>query len=80
MDGELSIVSKCSTESFNLKTIEKLIYVSDYTGNIKSGVLEINSATYTYNDPYVTIKTALEEQIILQEEIDLTNDTIHCTE
>jgi hypothetical protein len=69
IDGLISLESKCVTGSYQFKTIEKLVDTRDGTYNTQSGILDINGATYTFENPYVTIKTVTEEKTILQSEL-----------
>jgi len=66
INGGLDIVSKCFSGKYNFKTIEKLVDAQDGTDNIESGILELNDATYTFENPYVTIKAINEEKTMLQ--------------
>jgi len=67
VDGRVSIESKCDTGTYIFQTPEKL--VSAGNGKIESGILKLNGATYTFENPYVTIKAGSEEETILQTEL-----------
>ncbi len=69
-NGKVSFDSKCFTGTYNVQTVED-ITVRNYKSNssISSGILKVNTATYTYEDPYVTIETEGETKIILQSEV-----------
>jgi hypothetical protein len=78
IDGELEISSKCLNDSFTFKTTEKLVEAKDKSGNLDSGIIEINGAMFTFENPNVTIKTATEEETILQSELDKEIDNTTC--
>ena len=67
IDGRIGIESKCDTGTYTFQTIEKL--VSTRNGKIEFGILKLNGATYTFDNPYVTIKAGSEEETILQSEL-----------
>jgi len=70
INGGIGLESKCTTGNYQFKTIEKLVEAKDGTENTESGILNINGATYTFNNPYVTIKTSTEEKTLLQSELE----------
>ena len=70
IDGSMSIESKCFTGTYSFQTIEKLIEAKDGTDNLKSGILKLNGATYTFNNPNVTIKIGSKIETILQSELE----------
>ena len=70
LDGDLDITSKCFTGKFAFETIAKIYDVQDDSENAESGILKMNGATYTFNNPYVTIKAGDEERTILQSELE----------
>lgn len=78
INGKLAFVSSCSTGSYDLKTVEKLVDATDGSYNTESGVLEINGATYSFDNPYVTIKAGSEEETILQSELEQDLNTTGC--
>jgi hypothetical protein len=78
IDGGLDISSKCLNESYAFKTIEKLVEAKDKSDNLDSGIIEINGATFTFENPHVTIKTATEEKTILQSELEEENNSTSC--
>jgi len=81
IDGDIKIVSKCFSGSFNLTTLEKIYDAQDGSDNAESGILKMNGVTYTFNNPYVTIKTATEEETILQSELEKRmSNTTTCSE
>jgi len=69
--------SNCYSKSYNFSTKEKLISRDD-SSHIESGILQINNALYTFEDPYVTIKTASNEETILQSELKKTMHIEEC--
>jgi len=81
IDGDLGILSKCFTGNFEFKTIEKLYDAQDGSDNTESGTLKMNGATYTFANPYVTIKAGSEERTILQSELEKEmNNSNSCSE
>lgn len=81
MDGDINIVSKCFSGNYNFETIEKVYDAQDGTDNAESGIIELNGARYTFNNPYVTIKAGTEEETILQSELEKKmNNTTTCSE
>ena len=79
LDGGISLESKCFTGNFTFETIEKLIDAKDGTENLESGILKINTATYTFENPEVTIKTGSGETTMLQSELEKELETeIEC--
>jgi len=69
-DGTVVVESKCTTGTYTFKTIEKLVNTKDKSDNIESGILKINDATYTFENPYVTIKVGSKEETIKQSELE----------
>jgi len=69
IDGTVDVESKCTTGRYTFKTIEKLVDATDGSDNIESGILKLNGATYTFENPYVTIKAGSEEETIKQSEL-----------
>jgi len=81
MDGDINIVSKCFSGNYNFKTIQKMYDAQDGTDNVESGIMELNGARYTFDNPYVTIKAGDEEQTISQSELEKQmNNTTTCSE
>ena len=70
IDGDLGVVSTCFSGNFDLKTVAKLYEAQDNSDNLESGILKLNGATYTFDNPYVTIKAGSEERTILQSELE----------
>ena len=70
IDGSISIESKCFTGAYTFKTIEKLVQAKDGSENLESGILKLNSATYTFNNPDVTIKIGSSTETILQSDLE----------
>ena len=81
MDGDLGVVSKCFSGNFDFETVAKLYEAQDGSDNLESGILKLNGATYTFANPYVTIKAGSEERTILQSELEKEmNDSNGCSE
>ncbi len=81
MDGDMKIVSKCFSGTYNLETVEKIYEAQDGSDNAESGILKLNGVTYTFDNPHVTIKTATEEETILQSELEKQmSNTTTCSE
>jgi len=81
MDGDIKIVSKCFSGTYNFTTIEKMYEAQDGTYNVESGVFELNGARYTFSNPTVTIKVGETEETILQSELEQRiDDTTTCSE
>jgi hypothetical protein len=78
IDGIIGLESKCVTGRYQFKTIEKLVDAKDGTFNTESGILDINGATYTFENPYVTIKVGDEERTLLQRELAEEADSSSC--
>jgi len=70
IDGTVEIESKCTTGTYTFKTIEKLVDAKDGSEHTESGIFKLNGATYTFENPYVTIKTDSEEKTITQTEFE----------
>ena len=70
MNGDMNIISKCFTGNYNFETIEKIYEAQDGSDNAQSGILKLNGATYTFANPYVTIKVGDNEETILQSELE----------
>jgi hypothetical protein len=70
IDGSMSIESKCFTGTYNFQTIQKLVEMKDGTENIESGILKLNNATYTFENPDVTIEIGSSTETILQSELE----------
>lgn len=75
IDGDMSVVSKCFSGNYDFKTISKIYDAQDGSDNAESGTLELNGVRYTFSNPYVTIKTATEEETILQSELEKRMNT-----
>jgi len=81
MDGDIKVTAKCFSGNYDFKTISKVYDAQDGTDNAESGIFELNGARYTFSNPYVTIKTATEEETILQSELEKRmNNSTTCTE
>ena len=81
IDGDIQIVSKCFSGNYNFKTIEKIYDAQDGSDNIERGVLELNGARYTFDNPNVTIKVGDSEETISQSELEKRmNNTTTCSE
>ena len=78
VDGSISIENNCFTKHYTFTTPQKLRYGNSYENNTKSGILKINNSTYTFESPYVTIKTTSAEETILQSELKNQNTPIEC--
>jgi len=70
IDGGMSIESKCFTGKYTFKTVEKLVDATDGSDNVESGILKLNGAIYTFNNPDVTIKVGSSTETILQSELE----------
>ena len=70
IDGSMNIESKCFTGSYTLETVEKLVDAKDGSDNTESGILKLNSATYTFKNPDVTIQVGSSTETILQSELE----------
>jgi len=70
IDGTIAVESKCITGTYTFKTIEKLVDATDGSDNTESGILKLNGATYTFENPYVTIKAGSQEETIKQSELE----------
>ena len=81
MDGEMKIASQCFGGNFTFETVAKMYEAQDGSDNVESGILKMNGATYTFVNPYVTIKAGGEERTILQTELEKEmNHTNGCSE
>lgn len=81
LNGDLGVVSKCFTGNFDFETVAKLYDAQDGTDNLESGVLKLNGATYTFANPYVTIKAGSQERTLLQSELEKEmNNSNSCSE
>jgi len=78
IDGIVSVESKCTTGTYTFETVEKLVDATDGSDNIESGILKLNGATYTFENPYVTIKAGSQEETIKQSELEKRMST-SCT-
>lgn len=78
IDGDMAIESKCFTGKYTLETVEKLVEASDGTENTQSGILKINGATYTFENPHVSIKVGDEETTVLQSELEKELESTTC--
>ena len=78
IDGGVNLKSKCVTGNYQFTTKEKLVEAKDGTNTIKSGILDINGATYTFYDDSVTVKTASEERTITQRELAEESTSTSC--
>jgi len=70
IDGGMSIESKCFTGKYTFETVEKLVDATDGSDNVESGILKLNGATYTFNNPDVTINVGSSTETILQSELE----------
>jgi len=70
IDGDLKIGSKCFTGKFDFKTLEKMYDAQDNSDNIEKGKMVLNGATYTFNNPNVTIEAGSETKTISQAELE----------
>jgi len=70
IDGTVAVESKCTTGTYQFETIEKLVDATDGSDNLESGILKLNGATYTFENPYVTIKAGSQEETIKQSELE----------
>jgi len=70
IDGKMSIESKCFTGKYTFETVEKLVDATDESDNVESGILKLNGAIYTFNNPDVTIKVGSATETILQSELE----------
>jgi hypothetical protein len=81
MDGDIKIVSKCFSGTYKFETVEKIYEAQDDTDNVESGVIDLNGARYTFNNPTVTIKVGDKEETILQSDLEKKmNNTLTCSE
>jgi len=78
IDGDMAIESKCFRGKYTLETVEKLVEASDGTENTQSGILKINGATYTFENPHVSIKVGDEETTVLQSELEKELESTTC--
>ncbi len=80
IDGGINLKSKCVTGNYRFTTDEKLVDAQDGSNNTKSGILDINGAKYTFDNPYVTIKTPSgEEDTMLQSELEKKMESSSCS-
>jgi hypothetical protein len=70
IDGDVKIDSKCFSGNFYFKTIEKMYEIQDNTDSIEKGKIVLNGATYTFNNPNVTITVGSETKTITQVELE----------
>ena len=70
LDGTVTVESKCVTGTYTFETIEKLVDATDGSDYTQSGVFKLNGATYTFENPYVTIKAGSQEETIKQSELE----------
>ncbi len=70
IDGTINLESKCTTGTYTFQTIEKLVEAKDANDNLESGILKLNGATYTFENPQVTITAGTESETILQSELE----------
>jgi len=70
IDGKMALESKCVTGVYDFKTVEKLIEARDGSENTESGILILNGATYTFENPHVTIEAGSESETMLQSELE----------
>jgi hypothetical protein len=70
IDGDMSLVSKCFSGTFDFKTLEKMYETQDGSDAVEKGKIELNGATYDFNYPNVTIKAGSESKTMLQSELD----------
>ena len=70
IDGDLKIGSKCFSGTFDFKTLEKMYEAQDNSDNIEKGKMLLNGATYTFNNPNVTIEAGSETKTISQAELE----------
>ena len=74
-DGEITVNTKCFTEQFKIKTLEKMYETHDSTTNIAKGKMELNGAIYTYANPDVTIEVGDTVETMLQSELNTETET-----
>ena len=80
IDGGINLKSKCVTGNYKFTTDEKLVDAKDGSNNTESGILDINGAKYTFENPYVTIKTPSgEEDTMLQSELEKKMESNSCS-
>jgi len=70
LDGTVTVESKCITGTYTFETIEKLVDATDGSDYTQSGIFKLNGATYTFENPYVTIKVGSKEETIKQSELE----------
>ena len=80
IDGDMKITTQCASNSYEIKTLEKIYNAQDGSDNAERGILKINGATYTFDNPYVTIQVGDEQQRVLQSSLDAGyDDTEECS-
>ncbi|HHD81983.1 MAG TPA: hypothetical protein ENK94_02200 [Campylobacterales bacterium] len=70
IDGKMAFETKCITGTYTFETVEKLVDAKDGSDNLESGILKLNGATYTFENPNVTIEAGSESETILQSELE----------
>lgn len=70
IDGTITLESKCTTGTYVFETVEKLVDATDGSDNTESGILKLNGATYTFENPHVTIEAGSESETITQSELE----------
>jgi hypothetical protein len=82
IDGDLKITTKCFSGNYDFKTIEKLYEAQDNSDNVERGILEMNGARYTFENPNVTIQAGSESRTILQStlEKEMNSQATTCTQ
>lgn len=75
VDGGMEFKSKCLSGTYTFETVEKLVDARDGSDNLESGILKINGATYTFENPNVTIEAGSESETMLQSEFDKRIET-----
>jgi len=69
INGTVAVESKCTTGTYRFETIEKLVDATDGSDNIESGILKLNGATYTFENPDVIIEAGTEVKTMTQSEL-----------
>lgn len=69
IDGIIAVESKCVTGTYTFETTQKLVDATDGSTNIESGILKLNGATYTFENPDVIIEAGTETKTMTQSEL-----------
>lgn len=77
VDGSFTLDSKCTNGRYTFETVEKLLEAQDGTDNTASGILKLNTATYSYANLYVTIIAGSEEETVLETELKKRMSTVY---